>query len=118
MSRHIHTELCAHYCPDYGHFPELRESPPNSEPNLSVTRLDYEYETPRARRAVAEETLVGLDELKASLQWLERTDPEDIDNFREIIGQDREFDSFKALARIRKLVEDYVRDKVEPWEEE
>jgi len=97
--------------------PERPINPPEPEPNPQAEREDYEYQTPEIRRAIAEEAIVALDECQQALILLDRSDPADVDNFREIVGQDREFDAFKALERIKEMVEEHIRNKIVPWED-
>jgi hypothetical protein len=96
---------------------EPRLSPSEPTRNPEIRRADYEWSSPQARKAVAEETIIALSECALSLRFLDLSDPEDVDNFREVIGQSREFDSFKALERIKKLVQEYLKEKVLPWED-
>jgi hypothetical protein len=97
--------------------PERAVSPPDQAPNPQATREGWEYATPRARRVVAEATLSDLTEALSALRFLDLTDPEDCDNFKTVIGQTREFDSYAAIERIKKLVKDYLEEKVRPWDE-
>jgi hypothetical protein len=92
-------------------------SPPEPQPNPEIRRPDYEWSSPQARRAVAIETIIALSECALSLRFLDLSDPVDADNFREVVGQDREFDAFKALERIKGMVQEYLKDKVLPWKD-
>jgi hypothetical protein len=98
--------------------PEDQIDPPEATPNPQIERPDYEYATPQSRRAAAEETIMALTECALSLRFLDLSDPENFDNFREVVGQYREFDSFEAIERIKALVAGYTKDKVDPFIDE
>ena len=103
---------------DPNSLPEPPVSPPEPEANPQITRKGYEYHTPQYRHTVVEATIKDIENLEECLLFMDLSDPEDFDNFRTTIGQTREFDSYEALERIKGLVEDYLRDKVNPWLEE
>lgn len=74
--------------------PNDPEAPWNQTNEL--TRQNYRYETPRARRDVSLEVQEQLNDLYDNLVWLEQTDPEDDEFFGDWFGR---LDDLKYLVK-------------------